>query len=49
MMGLYLSFKGSQSYYSSGTYPDENYARELMQLFTVGLWRLNPDGTILEL
>jgi uncharacterized protein (DUF1800 family) len=25
--------------------PDENYAREVMQLFTIGLWELNPDGT----
>ncbi len=25
-------------------YPDENYAREVMQLFTIGLWELNPDG-----
>jgi uncharacterized protein (DUF1800 family) len=25
--------------------PDENYAREAMQLFTIGLWELNPDGT----
>jgi uncharacterized protein (DUF1800 family) len=24
--------------------PDENYAREVMQLFTIGLWELNPDG-----
>ena len=28
-----------------GTYPDENYAREVMQLFTIGLWKLNQDGT----
>ena len=26
--------------------PNENYARELMQLFTVGLVRLNPDGSV---
>ena len=24
---------------------DENYAREIMQLFTIGLWQLNEDGT----
>lgn len=24
---------------------DENYAREFMQLFTIGLWKLNKDGT----
>ena len=27
------------------TEPNENYAREVMQLFTIGLWKLNPDGT----
>jgi hypothetical protein len=26
-------------------YPDENYGREIMQLYTVGLHELNPDGT----
>ena len=25
--------------------PNENYARELMQLFTIGVYKLNPDGT----
>jgi uncharacterized protein (DUF1800 family) len=25
--------------------PDENYAREVMQLFSIGLWQLNEDGT----
>jgi uncharacterized protein (DUF1800 family) len=25
--------------------PDENYAREVMQLFTIGLYQLNPDGS----
>ena len=28
------------------TYPDENYAREVMQLFTTGLVELHPDGTV---
>jgi len=28
-----------------GTSPDENYAREVMQLFTIGLELLNADGT----
>jgi len=27
------------------TFPDENYAREVMQLFTIGLFELNNDGT----
>lgn len=30
---------------ATGSMPDENYARELMQLFTIGLNRLNMDGT----
>ncbi|MEL7028701.1 MAG: DUF1800 family protein [Pseudomonadota bacterium] len=30
---------------ATGRVPDENYARELMQLFTIGLVELNPDGT----
>jgi uncharacterized protein (DUF1800 family) len=27
------------------TDPDENYAREVMQLFTIGLYQLNDDGS----
>ena len=27
------------------TSPNENYARELLQLFSIGTWRLNPDGS----
>ncbi|MEZ5741172.1 MAG: DUF1800 domain-containing protein [Burkholderiaceae bacterium] len=46
MMGLYLSHMGNQKANpESGRVPDENYARELMQLFTIGLYELNPDGT----
>jgi len=30
-----------------GTSPDENYAREVQQLFTIGLVQLQPDGTLL--
>ena len=45
-MGIYLSVRGSQKEDArSGRQPDENYAREVMQLFTIGLYRLNPDGT----
>jgi uncharacterized protein (DUF1800 family) len=29
------------------TQPNENYAREIMQLFSIGLWELNGDGTLL--
>ncbi|MBK1853692.1 DUF1800 family protein [Verrucomicrobiaceae bacterium 5K15] len=45
-MGWYLSHVGNQKAdLSIGRFPDENYAREVMQLFTVGLWQLNPDGS----
>nr|WP_167956265.1 DUF1800 family protein [Sphingomonas jejuensis] len=30
----------------TGALPDENYARELMQLFTLGVHQLNMDGTV---
>lgn len=46
VMGRYLSHVGNQKADPSiNRYPDENYAREVMQLFTVGLWELNPDGS----
>jgi uncharacterized protein (DUF1800 family) len=45
-MGYYLNTKGNKKENSSGRQPDENYAREVMQLFTVGLQLLNPDGTL---
>lgn len=45
-MGWYLSHVGNQKADPSiPRYPDENFAREVMQLFTIGLWELNPDGT----
>jgi len=45
-MGLYLSHLGNRKPNpAANTFPDENYAREVMQLFSIGLWRLNPDGT----
>jgi uncharacterized protein (DUF1800 family) len=45
-MGLYLSHIGNEKENpDTGRLPDENYAREIMQLFTIGLWQLNPDGT----
>ena len=45
-MGLYLSHNGNQKADPvSGHFPDENFAREVMQLFSIGLWELNPDGT----
>jgi len=45
MMATYLSFMNSKSLAESGSAPDENYAREVMQLFSIGLWQLNRDGT----
>ncbi|MGB8599652.1 MAG: DUF1800 domain-containing protein, partial [Burkholderiales bacterium] len=46
-MGFYLTFlNNAKSNPTTGTQPDENYARELMQLFTIGLFQLNPDGTV---
>ncbi len=44
-MGNYLSMRGSRRTDSEGRRPDENYAREVMQLFSIGLVELNPDGT----
>ena len=47
-MGQWLSFKGNQKANPvTGTAPDENYAREVMQLFTIGLVQLQPDGTLM--
>ncbi len=45
-MGIYLSHMGNEKADpAAGRFPDENYAREIMQLFSIGLWELNPDGT----
>ena len=46
MMGLYLSHLANQKEDATGRVPDENYAREVMQLFTIGLYELNADGTV---
>jgi uncharacterized protein (DUF1800 family) len=46
MMGLYLShLRNQKESPSTGRVPDENYAREVMQLFTIGLVQLNDDGS----
>lgn len=43
-MGLYLSaMKNRKADPSKNRFQDENYAREVMQLFSIGLWLLNPD------
>jgi uncharacterized protein (DUF1800 family) len=39
-MGEYLNMRGNTK-----TNPNENYAREIMQLFTVGLYQMSADGT----
>ena len=46
IMGLYLShLRNQKENPSTGRMPDENYAREVMQLFTIGLYELNTDGS----
>ena len=46
-MGSYLNTAGNQKEdAATGRQPDENYAREVMQLFTIGLYELNTDGTL---
>ena len=44
-MGLYLNMVNNDNP-PSGQHANENYARELMQLFTLGLDQLNEDGTL---
>ena len=46
MMGRYLSHLGNEKANAAiGRVADENFAREVMQLFTIGLYQLNADGT----
>lgn len=46
-MGRFLNTKGNKKEdLKTGRRPDENYARELLQLFSVGLYELNIDGSI---
>jgi len=42
-MGRYLTALGNRA--DGGRVPDENYAREIMQLFSIGLVQLNNNGT----
>ena len=45
-MGSFLTFLNNRkANAATGSEPDENYARELMQLFTLGLYQLNIDGS----
>lgn len=50
-MGIMLTFLESRSLYywlqrNVRSQADENYPREIMQLFTMGLWELNHNGTL---
>jgi fibronectin type 3 domain-containing protein len=44
-MGRYLNMLNNRSQTVTGVPPNENYPREILQLFTLGLSLLNPDGT----
>lgn len=46
-MGIYLSHVNNRrSDSANNIFPDENYAREVMQLFSIGLFELNTDGSL---
>jgi len=45
-MGYYLNMLESEKENAAkGTHPNENFAREVLQLFSIGLIQLNADGT----
>ena len=50
MMGVYLTSVANRAAYDAGggliISPDENYAREIMQLFSIGLVLRHPDGSL---
>jgi len=46
-MGVFLNTRGNRKADpNTGRVPDENYGREVMQLFSIGLFELNNDGTM---
>ncbi len=46
-MGVYLNVRGNRrADPATGRLPDENYAREVLQLFSIGLHELRPDGRL---
>ncbi|MBL9182873.1 MAG: DUF1800 family protein [Verrucomicrobiaceae bacterium] len=51
MMGIYLTSMANRATYDAGggiiISPDENYAREIMQLFSIGLVLRHPDGSLM--
>jgi uncharacterized protein (DUF1800 family) len=47
-MGIYLDMRGNpKGSLITGLHPNENYAREIMQLFSIGLNRMWPNGTLM--
>lgn len=44
-MGTWLTYRGNRKA-SGDSLPDENYAREIMQLFSIGVYELNQDGSL---
>jgi uncharacterized protein (DUF1800 family) len=44
-MGEYLNMRGNSVVNRANPTPNENYAREIMQLFSIGVDMLNQDGT----
>ena len=47
VMGIYLShLRNRKENPATGLLPDENFAREVMQLFSIGLNELNADGSL---
>ena len=47
MMGMYLShLRNMKEDPARGRVPDENFAREVMQLFSIGLYQLEPSGAL---
>nr|WP_269808927.1 DUF1800 family protein [Enterovibrio nigricans] len=48
VMGHYLTMVGNKKGDESGRKPDENYAREIMQLFSIGLNERNMDGSLVR-
>jgi uncharacterized protein (DUF1800 family) len=47
-MGRYLDMlRNERPDKATGRIPNENYAREILQLFSVGLYRMHPDGSLM--
>lgn len=47
-MGLFLDMRGNDAgSLITGIHANENYAREILQLFSVGLYRMWPDGSLI--